>query len=158
MHPEISEIAMERHMMETRYPELDIDAMVQRYVDRLETHIGLLEKGYYFKKYLQVLGVLRDWRRDCALLGLHRRNPWIKTADDVKKAFADELVNKFRKASPEARFQAYLNRDNAILENKGQADLIGPMTALKTIKFIKQRLQEALEEEKKPDDSETEEV
>lgn len=77
----------------------------------------------------------------------------MQTAEDVRAAYERELIGKFRDASPEKRFEGYLNRDNSILEKNGQAELIGPITTLKTIKFVKQRLQEALEESEKPEET-----
>lgn len=134
---------MERFLVQTRHPDTDIDALVQRYVDRLETMIGLQDQGFMIKKYLRVLGVARDWRLDLAIMGVLKHNPDVKTAEDVTAAFANKLVGKFRTASPEVRFQGYLNRENSILAKKGQAELIPAIEALKTIRFVKKQLQAA---------------
>lgn len=142
---EIDEIEFERYLVEMRYPDLDLDALVQRYTDRLETMIGLQYQGIFIKKYLQVIGVARHPQADKSLMGFHKRNPGMKTAEEVRAAMEKHLIGKFRNASPEVRFQGYLNRDKAVLEKKGQADLIPAIETLKTIKFVKQQLQEALE-------------
>lgn len=153
-HPDITALELERHIALSRYP--DLDALTQRYIDRLETLMTLLDKGVFLKKYLQTLGVLRDYRADLSIQGIHRRNPGLQSAEDVRAAYERELIGKFREASPEARFQGYLNRENSKLEKAGQADLIEPISTLKTIKFVKQRLQEVLEDSAKPDETEPE--
>ena len=145
-HPDISELEYERYIVGCRYPTIDIEWLVQRYVDRLETMIGLQRKGIFIKKYLQTIGVARDWRSDLSLMGILKRYPDVQTAEDVRAAYEQDLIGKFRKASPEQRFQGYLNRENSKLEKAGQADLIEPITTLKTIKFVKQRLQDAVAE------------
>jgi len=144
---DITEIELERYLVELRYPGLDLDALVKRYEDRLESVITLNRKGYYMKKYLQVIGVLRHPRSDNILLRI-LNNPEVKTAEDVRAEMERLLVGKFRNASPEVRFQGYLNRENSILEKKGQADLIPAISTLKTIKFVQKQLQEAVAAEK----------
>jgi hypothetical protein len=158
-HPEVTPQEYERYLVISRYPTLDIDALVQRYTDRLETMIGLQYKGLFIKKYLQTIGVARHPQADKVLMGFLARNPNLQTAEDVRQAFEDGLIGKFRTASPVVRFQGYLNRDIAVLEKKGQAELIEPITTLKTIKFIKSQLLEAREaakdEETNADSTET---
>lgn len=152
-HPEISEIELERYMVGFRYPHVDIDRIVQRYVDRLETMMGLQNQGIFIKKYLQTLGVARDYRADLSLMGLHKRFPGLETPEDIRKAYERQLVGTFREASPEKRFEGYLNRENSKLEKAGQGDLIPAISTLKTIKFVKQRLQEALEPDGNPEEN-----
>jgi hypothetical protein len=156
-HPEITEVQLERYFVECRHPDTDIDALVQRYVDRLETMIGLQYKGFFIKKYLQVLGVARHHQADKSIMRF-LKNPDIKTPEDLRAEMERQLIGKFREASPEKRFQGYLNRDKAILENKGQAELIPAIETLKTIKFVKKQLQAAqeakAESEAKADDTE----
>lgn len=153
-HPEISEVEYERYIVGCRYPTIDIEWLVQRYVDRLETMVGLQRKGIFVKKYLQTIGVARDWRADLSLMGILKRYPDVQTAEDVRAAYEHDLIGKFRKASPEQRFQGYLNRENSKLEKSGQAELIETISTLKTIKFVKQRLQEVVAE--RDEESETE--
>lgn len=155
-HPEITEVEMEYYIAKSRYPNLD--ELVQRYIDRLETLMTLLDKGYNFKKYLDALGVRRHWLVDLSIQGLHKHNPGLKTAEDVRAAYERQLIGNFREASPEKRFQAYLNRDNSVLDKKGQTDLIGPISTLKTIKFVKERLQETMSENPAPEEKEPENV
>jgi hypothetical protein len=143
-------------LVQQRYPTLDIDALVQRYVDRLETMIGLQYQGLFIKKFLNIIGVARSAQADKVLMGILKRNPDCKTAEDVTRAYANRLVHTFRNASPEVRFQGYLNRENSKLEKNGHAELIEPITALKTIKFIREQLQEARQQAVEPDTEETE--
>lgn len=152
-HPEITEQELERYIIGVRYPSVDIEALVQRYSDRLETMIGLQYQGLFVKKYLQTIGVARHPQADKVLMGILKRNPDCKSAEDVRQAFEDRLIGKFRDAPPIVRFQGYLNRDIAILEKKGQTELIEPITTLKTIKFIKAQL-EAAREASQPSESE----
>lgn len=157
-HKEIPAAQYERYLVQCRYPTLDIDALVARYVDRLETMIGLQYQGLFIKKYLKTIGVARHPQADKGLMGILAKNPGIKTAEDVRKAFENSLIGKFREASPIDRFKGYLNRDIAILENKGQSDLIEPIKALKTIKFIKQQLEAAREAAKPAEPEQSDEA
>ena len=149
-HPEVSPEELERHIIQTRYPDLDIDATVQKYKDRLDTLIGLQEKGIFIKKYLATIGVLRHWRSDLAIRTFLK--PGMTTAEEVTKAMADGLVNRFREASPEDRFKGYLNRDLSVLEKQGHSELIPVVKTLKTIKFVRKQIQEGLLEKSRGSD------
>lgn len=148
---------MERWITGFRYPHLDIELIVQRYIDRLETMIGLQYQGIFIKHYLRVIGVLRHPQADKTLMR-YLKNPKVKTPEDLRAEMEAQLVGKFREASPEVRFQGYLNRENSILEKKGQAELIPAITTLKTIKFVKQQLEAAREagQEAEPSEPDTE--
>jgi hypothetical protein len=143
-HEEVSAEELERHLVLIRYPDLELDNEIQRYRDRLETLIGLQRRGIFIKKYLKTIGVLRNWRADLAILAFVK--PGMQTAEEVRQAMTDGLVNKFRNASPEARFEGYLNRDLSVLKKSGHEDLIPAVRALKIINFTKNQLDAALEE------------
>jgi hypothetical protein len=131
-------------MVLTRYPDLELDREIKRYTDRLETLIGLQRRGIFIKKYLKVTGLLRHWRSDLALLSVLK--PGVETAEDVRQAFEDQLIGRFREAPAEQRFEGYLNRDLSVLAKSGHEALIPAVRALKIINFTKKQLEEALNE------------
>lgn len=143
-HKEITPEILERHIVQTRYPSLDIDYIVQRYKDRLETMIGLQYQGIFIKKFLQTIGVARHPQADKGLMRFLK--PHMKTPEEVTRAMADELCYKFLKASAETRFEGYLNRDISVLKKQGHDALIPIVRTLKLIQFTKKQLSAAIEE------------
>jgi hypothetical protein len=143
-HLEVTPEELERHIVLTRYPDLDLDALVELYRNKLDTIMLQQQRGLFVKKYFRTIGLMRNWRAD---LNIQRYlKPGMTTEAEVKKAMADALVNKFRQASPEVRFQGYLNRDLARLRNDGQEELVPAVRALKIIRFAQKQVTDAIDE------------
>ena len=63
-HPGSNQVPLEKHILEVRYPGVDFDGEVQRYLDRKETVWTMMDKGYRLTRYLRLLGVLRSVYED----------------------------------------------------------------------------------------------
>lgn len=148
-HPEITPAEYERYFVETRYPDLDLDALVERYKSRLETMIGLQYKGIFIKHYLKTIGVARHHNADKCLMRYLKHNP--QTEEELVKLMRGALVEtQLKKATPESKFLEITKRDITVLRKKGcPEELIPVVEQLKLIKFTKKRLAEAIEETNK---------
>lgn len=148
---DLQEVDVERLILESKYIgyNIDIDYWVQRYVDRLETKLGLQHQGLYMGSYLKALGVLRSSQTDQAISARLREKA--KHGDDYKKVVKARMIDTFlemKEKDPEYKFDMYLLRDTVKLRNKGATEeLIDVYKTLRTVKHIKNKIEEARKKE-----------
>jgi hypothetical protein len=115
-HPEIDTVTRLRLFADFRYPGLDIDKVIKRYLARLECTISLGKKRIHIQHLLAALGIKRHWRADNVLLRA-LKHEWVQTAEDVTKFFADGLGNIDR--TKESRLENAVSIQRSRLENSG---------------------------------------
>jgi hypothetical protein len=144
-HPDIDPKVVERYMTETRYPDLDLDAIVERYRNSLETMIGLQYKGWFIKKYLKTIGALRSPQADKRLMYVLSMLPADATREDVRQFHTDHLINHFLKCSPDVRFNSLLNGHIDSLIKRGHEDLIPMVKAKRIIEYARKKMHATIE-------------
>lgn len=130
-HPDKHQYDLELYIVRSRNPNLDIDLLITRYLEKKETILGLQKQGIYVKHFLRNIGVMRHPREDSGIGG----------------------AKTWNEASQEERFAGYLKADLTRLRNAGVTDLDEVMTALKLIKYAQKQLAKA-KEPPKPEEPE----
>lgn len=132
-HPEAHPHDLEYRIVTTINPQLDVDLLLVRYLDQLETVIGLKKQGIFVKHFLENIGVARSDKDDKSLMS---RMKW-------------------EKASKERKFEVALNRQLTWLKKDGLFDELSEVvTALKLIRYAKNELAKAQEPEPVPEPEE----
>lgn len=120
---------LEYELVRQRYPDMDIDDLILRYLEKEETMISLSKKKILPKKFFETIGILRTSQVDKAIMSVISRK------------------NKYYKTSPEYRFEVqYLPREINKVIKLGLPELVPAVTALKTIKFIQRQTKKTKEQ------------
>lgn len=119
---------LEYELVRQRYPGMDIDDLILRYLEKEETMITLLKKKILTKKFFETIGILRTSQVDKGIMSVISRR------------------KNFFKTSPEHRFEVqYLPREINKVIKLGLPELIPAVTALKTVKFKLRQAKKAKE-------------
>lgn len=143
-HPKQSDADRERHLVNIRYPHIDIDKLIKRYENKLETMIGLQYQGIFIKKFLYTIGVARHHNADKSIMRAHKKLDMTKaTKADVLKGISDLFNQKTEKAP--MSLDTMILKATAILLEKGQDELIPVKVAELRIKHAKDALASQIE-------------
>lgn len=127
-HKEILDIDLEYDLVRQRYPDMCIDDLILRYLEKEETMITLLKKKILPKKFFETIGIIRTAQEDKGIMSVISRR------------------KKYYKESPEYRFEKqYLKRETNKMEKLGLPELIPAVTVLRTIQFMQRQAKKAKE-------------
>jgi hypothetical protein len=92
-----------RFYIEEKYPGLNLDKLVTRYIKKLETKHSLRNKNINIINYIWCLGVNHSSKIEIYSYCFHKpENAWVQTPEDFRKFYGDLLCRSFQKnATPE---------------------------------------------------------
>lgn len=128
-HPDKHPFDLEYIIIKERYPNLDIDLLIVRYLEKKETALGLQAQGLFVKHFLTVIGVARRPAQDNSLHG----------------------AIKWNNASEQDRFEGYVQANISKLRKAGVEDMDEAVLALRLIAHIKKKIAKAKEPEPEPE-------
>lgn len=148
-HPDVSAADRLRSTAQARLPGVDLDKVIQRYVDRIECLISLKQKLIWIKSLLSALGILRHWRDDILIMRT-AKHEWVQTKEDLTKFFTQVLSNKSQKRTDEQKIEDKIKLHKARLANKGLPEMGDIKEVIMRTKYIKRKLDAAqLESDKR---------
>lgn len=146
-HPEANQAPLEKHILQVRYPTVDFDEAVQRYIDRKETVWTMMHKGYRLTRYLRLLGVLRSVYED---IPIHATIKYGSASPFDNPKFVQTMLERYGTIKPSNSPELLEKSLRTSLENKGLGDLFEP---IKTLRYVKKVLKEQAEGTKKSEET-----